>query len=235
MRILICDDNKTILQTLKDILLDFFKKNNYTTPEIVCYTDGMSLKADKGKKDIVFLDIKLPDINGIDLGQELCKANSNCIIMVITSYMDYLDDAMRFHVFRYIQKPFEITRLIRNLNEAISLYNSRNHIVMIETKEHIYSVNTSDIIAVESSRRKVLLYTLQGTRVSTKKMEYWEKTLPSGSFFRTHRNFIVNFNHVTDFNADTINVTNNITNVYLAARKYKIFKQAFTLFIEHQQ
>lgn len=235
LRIIICDDHKIIIDTLKDFLFKYFSINKYQVPEIVCYQDGKSLINDKSRKDIIFLDIELPDINGIELGQILSSKEPNCIIMVITSYMEYLDDAMRFHVFRYISKPFDLKRLTRNLNDAISLFNSRNHPVVIETKEYTYTVNSSDIIAVEAVNRKIKIYTSKTELITGQNMNYWESILPQSTFFRTHRNFIVNLGYVTDFSSDTVHVSGNKPIVYLASRKYTSFKQAFLLYIEHHQ
>lgn len=59
MRILICDDDDFILQQLTNYLDEYFRKAGADRPEIVCYREGESLLADKGEKDIVFLDIEL--------------------------------------------------------------------------------------------------------------------------------------------------------------------------------
>ena len=123
-------------------------------------------------------------------------------------------------------------RLGRNLNDAVTLYNRRNHPIVIETKERTYSMNSSEIIVVESANRKTVLYTTKGELVSTKNMDYWETVLPQNTFFRTHRNHLVNLEYVTDFSNDTVNLSDGKTSVYLAARKYSAFKKAFVLYIE---
>ena len=56
--------------------------------------------------------------------QVLKERNKNIIIFVVTSYSEYLDEAMRFHVFRYLSKPLEKQRLFRNLKDACLLYTS---------------------------------------------------------------------------------------------------------------
>lgn len=105
MRILICDDNKNILDQLQKYIMEFFKSRKLKSPKICCYHSGEALLSDAGSKDIVFLDIEMPGLNGIYVGKELKEKNKNTIIFIITSYVEYLDDAMRFHVFRYLSKP----------------------------------------------------------------------------------------------------------------------------------
>ena len=80
---------------------------------------------DQGPKDIIFLDIEMPGLNGIYVGNELKKRDKNTIIFIITSYSECsLDEAMRFHVFRYPSKPIDKQRLFRNLKDALDLYHS---------------------------------------------------------------------------------------------------------------
>ena len=66
----------------------------------------------------------MPGMNGIYVGNELKKANNNIIIFIVTSYSEYLDEAMRFHVFRYLSKPLDKQRFFRNMKEAVDLYNT---------------------------------------------------------------------------------------------------------------
>ena len=107
MRILICDDDIELSQQLEKILISFFQKNSLKYPEIVIYNNGPDLLQDFQSKDIVFLDIEMPGMNGIYIGNELKRQNNNAIIFVVTSYLQYLDEAMRFHVFRYLSKPLD--------------------------------------------------------------------------------------------------------------------------------
>ena len=77
MRILICDDDDFILQQLTNYLNEYFRKAGADCPEIVCYREGESLLADRGEKDIVFLDIELGGPDGIYVGAELKKQDKN--------------------------------------------------------------------------------------------------------------------------------------------------------------
>ena len=89
MRILICDDDPLIIEQLQKFIESFFKSNHIKCPELVSFTSGESLLADSEEKDLVFLDIEMPGMNGIYIGNELKKANKNVIIFVVTSYSEY--------------------------------------------------------------------------------------------------------------------------------------------------
>ena len=73
MRILICDDDLLIVEKLQKYLKSYFSHLHLSCPEIVCFSDGESLLADPGDKDILFLDIEMPGLDGIYVGNELKK------------------------------------------------------------------------------------------------------------------------------------------------------------------
>ena len=133
MRILICDDDPLMIEQLKKYCKSFFDKLHVKCPELSCFSDGESLLADKGDKDILFLDIEMPGMNGIYVGNELKKANSGIIIFIVTSYSEYLDEAMRFQVFRYLSKPIDKQRFFRNMKDAVELYNTITIKIPVET------------------------------------------------------------------------------------------------------
>ena len=85
MRILICDDDELIIEQLKKYILLFFEANHSKCPELLSFTSGEDLLNDNGEKDIVFLDIEMPGMNGIYVGNELKKSNKNVLIFVVTS------------------------------------------------------------------------------------------------------------------------------------------------------
>ena len=129
-----------LAEQLEKILEEFFEKDSIKVPEIVIYNNGKDLLNDAENKDIVFLDIEMPGMNGIYVGNKLKQKNKAVIIFVVTSYSQYLDEAMRFHVFRYLSKPLEKQRIFRNMKDALALYNSSIIKISIETKEGIFIV-----------------------------------------------------------------------------------------------
>ncbi|HIT89642.1 MAG TPA: response regulator transcription factor [Candidatus Merdenecus merdavium] len=232
MRILICDDDPLITENLSKLLIDYFKKNNLKNLEIETFYSGESLLSDTGDKDIVFLDIEMPGLNGIYVGKELKKQNESVIIFIVTSYIEYLDDAMRFHVFRYLSKPIDKQRLYRNMKDAISLYTSFTKKLPIETKNGVHSVYSIELISIEAIGRKIIVHTTAADYESIHSMKYWIDMLPSQTFFQSHRSFIVNMFHITSFDHELIYLYNNQLTAYLTRRKYSSFKDTYLLYLE---
>ena len=100
----------------------------------------------------------MPGLSGIYTGERLKKANPRIKIFILTSYMDYLDEAMKFHVFRYLSKPVDEKRLFRNMKEALYQIEMETEPVPIETKDGIIVRQAEEIVYIEKTAvRRILL------------------------------------------------------------------------------
>lgn len=232
MRICICDDNPITVEYLSDSIHAFLRKSHIKAFEISVFQDGNSLLKDHGPKDLVLLDIEMPELSGIHVGQQLVNLNKDVIIIIVTSYAEYLDDAMKLRVFRYLSKPIDEQRLFRCLRDALELYSNTATTLPIETKDGVYTVRTSHIVSVEAVDHKIIVHTIDKDYHTVQNMQYWLDKLPSGMFFQSHRSFIVNYAHVTDFDHSVIHLYHNHLTAYLTRRKYTAFKDAFLLYME---
>ena len=232
MKIAICDDDKIITNQLEKYILDYFKKSRLPACPIDTYASGEALLASPETYDMIFLDIEMPGLSGIFVGQELKSRNPDVIIFIVTSFAEYLDDAMRFHVFRYLSKPIDKDRLYRNFRDALALYTTLTQKTGIEMKQGLKTVFSHEIICVEAKEHRVFVHTTLGSFEAIRNMNYWEHTLPENCFFRTHRSFIVNMQHVTEFDHDLIHLHHGQMTAYLTRRKYTEFKDRYLLFLE---
>lgn len=232
MRILICDDDRLFMDELEKTIHAFFTERHLKSPDICIYENGIDILKDGRDIDILFLDIEMPGPDGISVGKQIKAVHPNTIIFIVTSYIEYLDDAMRFHVFRYLTKPLDHQRLFRNLDDALRLCSTVNIRIPIETKDGIYTVFASDIIMIEIVSRKVIVHTATGDFISVHPMRYWLDILPNGSFFQSHKSFIVNYKHVKNFDHSLIRLYNNQYEAYLTRRKYTQFKERYLLYLE---
>ncbi len=235
MRILICDDDQSYVNALGEYVVQFFDKIGFGSYEIVSFNNGKELMDDQGEKDVVLLDIEMPGVNGITVGEMLKRRNKECIIIVVTSYNEYLDDAMRFEVFRYLTKPIDKQRLFRCLNDAVRKHNDLNKKIIIETQEGVHPVYIRDIYYMEIQTRKKVIYTTNGEYESVQPAQEWYQLAGKGGLFRSHRNFVINMKYVSDFSRDTIWLCEGKYRVYLTRRKYREFKENYILYLERSR
>ena len=93
MKVLICDDDKCIVDEIKNNLNTFSDKHRIVF-DIDLFYNGVELLNSNISYDMAFIDIEMPLVNGLTLSAQLKKVNSNIIIFIITSHDAYLDDAM---------------------------------------------------------------------------------------------------------------------------------------------
>lgn len=233
MRILICDDTVEFTEKLKEALCEFFDENKLLCPEIIVYHSGEELLADTGKKDLVFLDVEMTGLSGIHVGKILKSQNKKAIIFIVTSFSEYLDDAMDFQVFRYLTKPIDKKRLYRSLKQAIKQYNSNFDDISFSTKEETFVVSTEVVVMVEVLGRKTRVYTDTTSYLTSHPLSYWLEFLTEPHFFQTHRSYIINMQYVQSFNHTVVNLNNNQCSAYLTRRKYTEFKETYLMYLEN--
>lgn len=239
MRIILCDDDKTVLEKLNADLIEYFQENRLPPPELCSYTDGQQLldAQDGGPAaEIAFLDVEMPGLSGIDVGARLKAQNPYIKIFIVTSFPDYLDDAMRFHVFRYLSKPVDKKRLFRNLKDALYQLSVDTRPVFIETAGESSTRRADEIVLIESQGRRSSVQAVDRLYSSTQTMRHWEETLQNtGSFYQPHRSFLINMKYVRSFSFDTITLCvpgGAEYTAYLTRRKYKDFKNTYMLYVE---
>ncbi len=234
MRILICDDDRFIIEEIKQYLEEYFSQSDYAMPEIADFSDGDSLLADEGAKDLVFLDIEMPGLNGISVGNTLKEKNPHVFIIIVTSHeRQYLDDAMAVPVFRYLSKPLDRKRLFRNLDDAMRSYCELVFPVAIDTGTSVVTVSAADIIFIEAQTRATLAHTVSGVYSTKTSLRSWSKTLNNGAFFQTHKGYLVNMRHIKSFENDLIAFDACEEQAYLSRRNCKEFKRSYLFYISH--
>lgn len=232
MKISICDDDALFTEQLKEHISDYFHNHTKMIPEFFCYSDGQVLLADPSPADLLFLDIDMPGITGIEVGKKVMELNPKTIIFVITSFPEYLDDAMRFHVFRYLSKPLDTKRLFRNLKDALNQYYSFSPDILVETKNEEIALNSSEIIMVEAKGREVYVYTASSQYQSIHTIQYWDDLLSKNIFYRSHRSYLVNLAQISKFDHSLIYLYGCKYTAYLTRRRFTDFKNTYLLYLE---
>ena len=178
--------------------------------------------------DIAFLDVEMKDINGIQLGYEIQNKCPHAVLFIITSYSQYLDEAMDLKVFRYLEKPVDEARLFRGLDIALQ---EKQKISFISNNVET-EMNEDEIVCIYTSLRKTSVLTDKGETVTSKTtMKEWQKKLSvCNSFSSPHYSYIVNLNYVTGIYDDEITVQckNGTTmKIYGSQRKLGTFRKDF--------
>lgn len=194
MIIALCDDECKCRTELEKHLNVYYAERSISI-NFFHFSSGEELLESDMIFDLVFLDVEMGEINGIDAGKVLKNKNPHCIIFVITSYESYLDDAFKINAFRFLQKPLNIIRLYKALDDAAELIS--NEIIAF------YDMNTAsnvkiyadDIIYVEIEKKKTKIVTVSDIFYSNEKISVWKNRLNGYSFVSPHSSYIANLNY----------------------------------------
>jgi len=146
--------------------------------------------------DLVFLDINMPDISGIDLAAMLPKET---LIVFTTAYSDFAVKGFELDALDYLLKPFPLSRFMKACQKAQEWKDlqpaGENGSIFIKTSEGQIRVNFSDLLFCEAAGNYVTFQLDNGKLISRMTFGELEKLLPS-FFIKTHRSFIVNKNRL---------------------------------------
>lgn len=232
MRVLICDDDFYIVEILSAMTEEYFRKHGISV-EITSKTSGSDIIKADNSYDIAFLDVEMPEYSGLAVAKHLKKKNSDIILFMITSFPEYLDEAMDLNVLRYLPKPPEKSRLFSGLDSAMKRYveNTRMLVTDGARKARVY---VRDILYVTIYKRKSMIVTKDEEIICNRTLAQWEEILSDMSFAQPHYSYLVNLQNVDKIENDMIILLKNNkekVTVKISQRKSKEFKNKFFEYI----
>jgi DNA-binding LytR/AlgR family response regulator len=208
MNCIVVDDNQLASTVIEHLIsqVDFLnlKKTFSSSIEAFNYLKQENV-------DLVFLDVEMPGMTGIELIKNLEKRP---IIILITAKKDYAVEAFELNVADYIVKPVSLSRFMVAVSKAKELYESTSQKTETTTKNNIdyifvrsnsvlSKVKINDIIYVQASGDYVNIYTKQKRYTVHITLKGIEGKLPSDKFYRLHRSYLVALDQVDAVEEDT--------------------------------
>lgn len=157
--IAVCDDDREYINDVERHISQYFAENGLSY-SLFTTQNGNELVESDTEFDIAFLDIEMPQIDGINLGKQLLKKNPDIVLIYITAYNHYLDEAMDLGVARFFDKPINSERFYKGLEKAITrVDNTEIKFYLKDKSQGVAAVRSRDIIFVEIKSRKVKVIT----------------------------------------------------------------------------
>ena len=185
------------------------------------------LIASGSKPDILFLDIQMPGMDGMETAKMLRQDNEDMILIFVTAAEEYVFQAFDVGAFHYLVKPFSdeklkevVTKAVHAIKRSSRLEKDEKYIMVQTAGSHI-KIFLRDIVYAEVYNRKVIIHT-RNTDI-----EYYGKAAGIAviwlgtDFFRTHRAYLVHFKYVEKYDATCVTMKNGTA--LIAKKNYPEF------------
>lgn len=203
VKIGICDDEPEMRKPLRQILeqvlqlqgVEYLISESESGEELTAGISCLDI-------DILFLDIEMRSLDGIETAKLLRKKGMKGIIIFVTAYPDFVFQGYEVHAFHYILKPYRKEKIEEVLRQALhELDLSKEQYFVIEQKARVIRIPLSQTIAFQSDRRKVEALLEEDFVAFYGRIDEVCRELPS-CFIRIHNRYIVNLNYVTTLEKD---------------------------------
>ncbi|MCQ2975957.1 MAG: LytTR family DNA-binding domain-containing protein [Bacteroidales bacterium] len=227
MNCIVIDDDEAVGVYMQKLIEDtgFFNLLEYfSDPEVaVGYIFSHS-----NEIDIVFIDVEMPKLSGIELISSLGQVGEHIKFVVISSKEKYAIDALENNVVSYILKPLSSANFIKAVSKIKKQLDEKNHQpkddnFFVKSNDGKYvKITWNDIYWIEVNKNNITLNTFDNNYTLMATLKDFSAKLPEGMFFKTHRSFIVNINHISiiDDNDIIMQINNKNAKIPLS-RNYK--------------
>lgn len=204
-RIAICDDNKEMRRFIKNAVAkagDIF--------QVTEYEDGRQLIQNYTGCDILFLDIDMPALNGIDAAFTLRRSDKKVKIIYVTGYADYMRKSFDVHPFAFLIKPVSEEKIIRQLKEAVCYDTKEDNEqkLRFRTDKGAEEFLISDIYYLEYQNRKIRMATRRGDYILKGHITELAQNMSAYGFACPHKSFSVNLYYVKAIKGYDIHMLN---------------------------
>lgn len=238
LKIAICEDNKGFLYGLKSIVERKFFQHDIRC-EIKSFFSGEELLYDifdlKENHDIIFFDIELPGLNGIETAKKIRELNSDTIFIFITYLNEKVYEALDLIIFHFVRKSHfdeEIDIILDSLMKKLENL-AENYPFSIDGNTIYFKLH--DILYFEVLDRELFIYTKENTyKTSLRSLNDISFNLEDKHFYEIYKGIVINLSHVKDFIDNEVILSNNNT-LFISRRKLKDFKEKFYKYISSKR
>lgn len=231
MKIAICDDDKNFLDDLK-LHIETYMDARSIKAEFFTATSANKILESDEVYDLAFLDIQMPETDGITLAKELKNRNGKVILFFVTNFDEYQDEAMDLHIFRFFEKPFDVQRLYTSLDKAMEYLDKSYIDVYLENGSRHIKVPVDDIKYIKRENRKNTVFTCNGNYTVRCKFDELISKLPNTFFYLVHKSFYVNLHYITQYSYKEIYIDD--ARIPVATRKQADFHKYWFNYVKRR-
>lgn len=230
MNIAICDDKEIDIKYIEKTVKKEFEVHNINC-ELSLYTDAESLlEANQLQPfDVIFLDLDMPGLNGMEAASRLNKLNSVTEIIFVTNHDELVYKAYRFKAVGFIRKKYLKTEISEILETLIESINARHQYIAFSDTGVEFKCLINDIMYMQSDDHYVDIITTKKKYTLRDSLNNIENLYSHFGFIRVHSRYLVNFRYIYSIEKNTI-VLNNKHQIPISRSKTTAVKESFQFY-----
>lgn len=208
IQIAVCDDEKQVLNEISNKVQNAFA--DFNCPTEMFKTDNpfeLLEHLNSNMVDVLFLDIDMPSLNGMDIAQTLMYNEIKTLLIFVTSHDALVYQSFKYHPFGFIRKSHFDEEIETVVNEIVVELQKKSEYLTFKTNEGFFKVLFSDILYFESESNYINLYCTDKQYRFRSTITSLEQELASKGFIRTHKGFLVNQQHIFAIKGDDIELS----------------------------
>lgn len=214
LKISICDDDKSVCAELEKIINKIGQTIDVDIDVDIFYSGETLLNYlinNKYYYDLIFLDIELNLMNGVDVGKKIREElfDINLQIVYISAKESYAMQLFKIRPLDFIIKPITFEKISYIINLALKLFYKNNKLFNYKNGAETFKVPINDIIYFESNYRKVNIITKTEINSFYSNLDSVYENVKQFSFLNIHKSYLVNYDHVIKFEYDKLTMINN--------------------------
>ena len=235
LRIAICDDEEDLLPVLKERICLCFE-HYQTEVSADTYNDGLQLREVINSGiyyDIIFLDVDMPNCDGIKLGTYLIQVLPDTCLIFVSNKESSVFRSFAARPFRFVRKSCFDTEMPESVGAAIQKINApSSDEIVISSQSDTLRINPLHIIYLKSSNNYVTLFTKNDTYTVRRTLNSMESDLSGRGFIRLHQRYLVNYRYIYRLEK-TRAVLDNQTEIPISRNHMKSAKETFQKLMHH--
>lgn len=206
----ICDNEEFFTQKIKSLLADLLKQYEIDAQIEPFVSAQTFLQACETRRyDLVFLDVELGEIDGMNVACEMRTTNPDAILVFVSGFVRYAVQGYKVRAFRYLLKQELEEEFPLCIKEVLQEIKRQKQTLSIKTVEGAtVTVRLSDILYLESKNHNVSIHTAGGAYLVHDTLNHLCAQIPSEDFMRIQRSFCVNMRSVVQVKGNTVQLTN---------------------------